>query len=121
MWLLGVLIIDEVIVMGVVVLLFFILVDKKGSVFVFDWYCLKKMLWDVLIFFGGGLSFVGVMEKIGLVVVFVFGLGGMVGWLLLSIVFLVMLVMIFVIVFMSNIVIVMVFLFVIGVMVIGVD
>ena len=120
-WPLGALITDEVIAMGAAVLLFFIPADKKWSAFVLDWHCLKKMPWDVLVLFGGGLSLAGAMEKTGLVAALAAGLGGMAGWPPLSIVFLVTLVMIFATALTSNTATATAFLPFIGAMAIGVD
>lgn len=118
---LGALVTDEVIAMGAALLLFFIPANRQKSAFVLDWTCLKKMPWDVLILFGGGLSLAAAMEKTGLVVALADALGAMSGWHPLAIVFLVTLVMIFATAFTSNTATATAFLPVIGALAIGVN
>jgi sodium-dependent dicarboxylate transporter 2/3/5 len=61
---------------------------KKG-VFVMDWSVMKKMPWDVLILFGGGLSLAAAFQKTKLVDAMATAMQGMSGWSPLAIVFLV--------------------------------
>ncbi len=98
---LGILLTDEVIAMGTALLLFFIPAGR-GRGFVLGWSDMKKLPWDVLILFGGGLSLAAAMEKTGLVVALAKALEGMNGWPPLGIVFLVTLVMIFATALTSN-------------------
>ena len=84
---------DEVIAMGTALLLFFIPAGR-GRGFVLGWSDMKKLPWDVLILFGGGLSLAAAMEKTGLVLALAGALEAMNGWPPLAIVFLVTLVMI---------------------------
>jgi len=118
---LGALITDEVIAMGAAVLLFFIPADRKKNAFILDWTCMKKMPWDVLVLFGGGLSLAGAMEKTGLVASLATALQGMAGWPPLGIVFLVTIVMIFATALTSNTATATAFLPVIGALAIGVN
>lgn len=120
-WPLGALITDEVIAMGAAVLLFFIPAKRDKSAFILEADCIKKMPWDVLILFGGGLSLAGAMEKTGLVSAMATALGGMAGWPPLLIVFLVTLVMIFATALTSNTATATAFLPVIGALAIGVN
>lgn len=71
---------DEVIAMACAVLLFFLPVDWKKGVFVLDWLCLKKMPWDVLILYGGGLSLAGAIDKTNLATAMAEAMQGMSGW-----------------------------------------
>jgi len=98
---LGPLLTDEVIAMGTALLLFFIPAGR-GHGFVLGWSDMKKLPWDVLILFGGGLSLAAAMEKTGLVLALAKALEGMNGWPPLAIVFLVTLVMIFATALTSN-------------------
>ncbi|EIP99681.1 anion transporter [Opitutaceae bacterium TAV1] len=120
-WPLGALITDEVIAMGAALLLFFIPANRKKDTFVLDWTCLKKMPWDVLILFGGGLSLAAAMEKTGLVQALATALGSMSDWPPLAVVFLVTLVMIFATAFTSNTATATAFLPVIGALAIGIN
>ena len=70
---------DEVIAMGCALLLFAVPVDAGKGVFALDWTCLKKMPWDVLVLFGGGLSLAAAIEKTKLAVAMAGGLQGMAG------------------------------------------
>lgn len=70
---------DEVIAMGCALLLFAVPVDVRKGVFVLDWNCLKKMPWDVLVLFGGGLSLAAAIEKTKLAAAMAGGLQGMAG------------------------------------------
>lgn len=92
---------DEVIAMGTALLLFFIPAGR-GRGFVLGWSDMKKLPWDVLILFGGGLSLAAAMEKTGLVLALAGALEAMNGWPPLAIVFLVTLVMIFATALTSN-------------------
>lgn len=92
-WPLGALVTDEVIAIGAALLLFFIPVDFKKGVFVLDWQCIKKLPWDVLVLFGGGLSLAAAFQKTGLVLSMATAMEGMKGWPPLAIVFLVVAVM----------------------------
>lgn len=71
---------DEVIAMVSALLLFAIPVDFKRGVFVLDWTCLRKMPWDVLILYGGGLSLAAAIEKTQLAAAMAEGLEGLAGW-----------------------------------------
>lgn len=71
---------DEVIAMACASVLFFIPVDWKKGVFVLDWLCLKKMPWDVLILYGGGLTLANAIEKTRLAAAMAEGMQGMQGW-----------------------------------------
>ncbi len=90
---LGVVVTDEVIAMGAAVLLFFVPLDFKHGIFVLDWQCMKKLPWDVLILFGGGLSLAAAFQKTGLVTSMATAMEGMKSLPPLSIVFLVVAVM----------------------------
>jgi sodium-dependent dicarboxylate transporter 2/3/5 len=116
----GAFITDDVIAMGAAVLLFFIPAKADKSAFILDASCLRKLPWDVLILFGGGLSLAGAMEKTGLVAAMATGLEGMAGWPPLAIVFLVTIVMIFATALTSNTATATAFLPVIGALAIGV-
>ncbi len=120
-WPLGALITDEVIAIGVAVLLFFIPAGKSRGGFVLDWTCMKKMPWDVLILFGGGLSLAAAMERTGLVAALANALQSMSGWPPLGIVFLVTAVMIGATALTSNTATATAFLPVIGALAIGID
>ena len=71
---------DEVIAMVSALLLFAVPVDFKRGIFVLDWTCLRKMPWDVLILYGGGLSLAAAIEKTQLAAAMATALGGMAGW-----------------------------------------
>jgi sodium-dependent dicarboxylate transporter 2/3/5 len=71
---------DEVIAMVSALLLFAVPVDFKKGIFVLDWTCLRKMPWDVLILYGGGLSLAAAIEKTQLAAAMATALGGMSGW-----------------------------------------
>jgi len=116
---LGPLLTDEVIAMGTALLLFFIPAGK-GRGFVLGWSDMKRLPWDVLILFGGGLSLAAAMEKTGLVLALAKALEGMSGWPPLAIVFLVTLVMIFATALTSNTATATAFLPVIGALALGV-
>jgi sodium-dependent dicarboxylate transporter 2/3/5 len=98
---LGPLLTDEVIAMGTALLLFCIPAGR-GHGFVLGWSDMRKLPWDVLILFGGGLSLAAAMEKTGLVLALARLLEGMNGWPPLAIMFLVTLVMIFATALTSN-------------------
>lgn len=119
-WPLGALVTDEVIAMGAALLLFFIPAGQ-GKGFVLDWGVMKKLPWDVLILFGGGLSLAAAMEKTGLVLAMAKALGGLAAWPPLAIVFLVTLVMIFATALTSNTASATAFLPVIGALALGVN
>ncbi|ATC65418.1 anion transporter [Nibricoccus aquaticus] len=120
-WPLGALITDEVIAMGMALLLFFIPAGRSRGGFVLDWTCMKKMPWDVLILFGGGLSLAAAMEKTGLVAALATALEGLSGWPPIGIVFLVTAVMIVATALTSNTATATAFLPVIGALAIGVN
>lgn len=120
-WPLGALITDEVIAMGCALLLFLVPSGRGRGVFVLDASCLKKMPWDVLILFGGGLSLAGAMEKTGLVNSLAQALGGLSGWPPLAIVFLVTAVMIVATALTSNTATATAFLPVVGALAVGVN
>lgn len=120
-WQLGALITDEVIAMGCALLLFIIPSGRGRGVFVLDASCIKKMPWDVLILFGGGLSLAGAMEKTGLVEALAQALGGLAGWPPLAIVFLVTSVMIVATALTSNTATATAFLPVVGALAVGVN
>ncbi len=71
---------DEVIAMSCALILFAIPVDGKKGLFVLDWGCLKRMPWDVLLLYGGGLSLASAIEKTQLAAAMATALGGMAGW-----------------------------------------
>ncbi len=71
---------DEVVAMGAALLLFAIPVDLKKGVFVLDWTCLRRMPWDVLFLFGGGLSLAAAIDKTKLAAAMAGALEGMAGW-----------------------------------------
>jgi solute carrier family 13 (sodium-dependent dicarboxylate transporter), member 2/3/5 len=119
-WPLGALITDEVIAMGAAILLFFIPAGGNSGKFILDWSSLRRMPWDVLVLFGGGLSLAAAMQSSGLVTALAHGLEGMAGWPPLGIVFLVTLVMIFATALTSNTATATAFLPVIGALAIGV-
>jgi len=119
-WPLGALVTDEVIAMGSALLLFFIPAGRDKG-FVLDWTDMKKLPWDILILFGGGLSLAGAMEKTGLVLAMAAALGGLAAWPPLAIVFLVTLVMIFATALTSNTAAATAFLPVIGALALGVN
>lgn len=120
-WPLGALITDEVIAMGAALLLFLVPSGRGRGVFVLDAGCLKKMPWDVLILFGGGLSLAGAMEKSGLVAALAQALGGLSGWPPLAIMFLVTAVMIVATALTSNTATATAFLPVVGALAVGVN
>jgi sodium-dependent dicarboxylate transporter 2/3/5 len=66
--------------MGTALILFAVPVDVRKGIFVLDWTCLRKMPWDVLILFGGGLSLAAAIEKTQLAAAMVTALGGLAGW-----------------------------------------
>lgn len=119
-WALGALLTDEVIAMGAAVLLFFVPAGRKTGVFILDWTALKRMPWDVLVLFGGGLSLASAMQSSGLVTALAGALEGMAGWPPLAIMFLVTIVMIFATALTSNTATATAFLPVIGALAIGV-
>lgn len=120
-WPLGALITDEVIAMGAAVLLFFVPAGRGSGKFVLDWTCLRKMPWDVLVLFGGGLSLAAAMEKTGLVLAMARALEGMAGWPPFGIVVLVTIVMIFATALTSNTATATAFLPVMGALALAVD
>jgi sodium-dependent dicarboxylate transporter 2/3/5 len=120
-WPLGALITDEVIAMGAAILLFFIPAGRNSGKFILEWSSLRRMPWDVLVLFGGGLSLAAAMQSSGLVTALAHALEGMAGWPPLGIVFLVTLVMIFATALTSNTATATAFLPVIGALAIGVD
>lgn len=85
---------DEVIAMACASLLFFVPVDWRKGVFVLDWQCLKKMPWDVLVLFGGGLSLASAIDKTKLAAAMAEAMHGMAGWPPMAMVFLVCAVMV---------------------------
>ena len=119
-WPLGALVTDEVIAMGAALLLFLTPSGRGRGVFVLDASCFKKMPWDVLILFGGGLSLAGAMEKTGLVAALAHALGGLSGWPPPAIVFLVTAAMILATALTSNTATATAFLPVVGALAVGV-
>ena len=89
----GIVVTDEVIAMGAALLLFFVPLDFQKGIFVLDWQCMKKLPWDVLVLFGGGLSLAAAFQKTGLVSSMATAMEGMKGWPPLTIMFLVVAVM----------------------------
>jgi len=85
---------DEVIAMTAAALLFFVPVDLKNGVFILDWKSVKKLPWDVLVLFGGGLSLAAAFEKTKLAVSMAGALQGMAGWPAFAMVLLVVAIMI---------------------------
>lgn len=71
---------DEVVAMVSALLLFAVPADFKKGVFVLDWTCLRKMPWDVLVLYGGGLSLAAAIERTRLAAAMAEALGGMAGW-----------------------------------------
>lgn len=120
-WPLGALITDEVIAMGAALLLFFVPSRRRSGEFILDWTSVRRMPWDVLILFGGGLSLAAAMEKTGLVLALAKALEGMAGWAPFAIVVLVTGVMILATALTSNTATATAFLPVIGALAIGVD
>jgi sodium-dependent dicarboxylate transporter 2/3/5 len=120
-WPLGALITDEVIAMGAALLLFFVPVGSGSGKFILDWSALKRMPWDVLVLFGGGLSLAAAMQSSGLVAALAHALQGMAGWGPLPIMFLVTTVMIFATALTSNTATATAFLPVIGALAMGIN
>lgn len=111
---------DEVIAMGAGILLFFIPAGRNQDTFVLDWNSMRKMPWDILVLFGGGLSLAAAMEKTGLSGSLAGALAGMTHWPPLAMVFLVTLVMIFATALTSNTATATAFLPVIGALAVGI-
>lgn len=90
------LITDEVIAMLAACTLFFIPAGRTGGrgVFILDWKSVKKLPWDVLVLFGGGLSIAAAFEKTQLAVAMASSLEALGNWPALAIVFLVVAIMI---------------------------
>lgn len=120
-WPLGALITDEVIAMGAALVLFFVPSRRRAGEFVLDWTCVRRMPWDVLILFGGGLSLAAAMEKTGLVLALAAALESMAGWAPFAIVVLVTTVMIAATALTSNTATATAFLPVIGALALGVN
>jgi sodium-dependent dicarboxylate transporter 2/3/5 len=120
-WALGALITDEVIAMGAAVLLFFIPAGRNAGTFILDWTTIKRLPWDVLILFGGGLSLAAAMQSSGLVTALAIALEGMADWGPLPIMFLVTTVMIFATALTSNTATATAFLPVVGALAIGIN
>ena len=57
---------DGTIAMAGALALFLIPVDRKRGVFALDWPTARKIPWDVLVLFGGGLSLARAMDRSGL-------------------------------------------------------
>jgi len=57
---------DAQIALAAAVALFVIPVDARRNVFALDWQTAKKLPWDILILFGGGLSLAAAVESSGL-------------------------------------------------------
>ncbi len=112
---------DEVIAMGVALLLFAIPADPKKGVFVLDWTCLKRMPWDVLVLFGGGLSLASAIESTQLAAAMAKALEGMGGWHPLLLVVLVCAIMVVATALTSNTATTLAFLPVIGSLAVAVD
>ena len=112
---------DEVIAMTSALLLFFVPAGGKPGLFVLDWSCLRKMPWDVLILFGGGLSLAAAIEKTKLAGAMAGGLAGMAGWHPFLIVLLVCFVMVLATALTSNTATTAAFLPVIGSLAMAVD
>ncbi|RBP39823.1 sodium-dependent dicarboxylate transporter 2/3/5 [Roseimicrobium gellanilyticum] len=90
----GKIVTDEVIAMGAATLLFFVPLDMKKGIFVMDWASMKKLPWDVLILFGGGLSLAAAFKKTKLVDAMATAMQGLSDWPPVAIVFLVTAVMV---------------------------
>jgi sodium-dependent dicarboxylate transporter 2/3/5 len=71
---------DEVIAMVAALVLFAVPADFRKGIFVLDWTCLRKMPWDVLILYGGGLSLASAIERTQLAAAMATALEGMAGW-----------------------------------------
>lgn len=112
---------DEVIAVAAAGLLFFIPVDLKKGVFVLDWKSTRKLPWDVLVLFGGGLSLAAAFEKTQLATAMAGGLQGMAGWPPLLMVFLVVAIMIVATALTSNTATTAAFLPVIGSLAVAID
>lgn len=98
----GALVTDEVIAIGAALSLFFIPANRQRTAFVLDWSGLRKMPWDVLVLFGGGLSLAAAMEKTGLIAALAAALQGLSAWPPPAVVLLVTTVMIFATALTSN-------------------
>lgn len=112
---------DELIAMGVALLLFAIPVDFKKGVFVLDWASLKRMPWDVLLLFGGGLSLATAIDKTQLAAAMANGLAALGGGPTLLLIFLVCGVMVLATALASNTAMTLAFLPVIGSLALAVD
>ena len=113
---------DEVIAMTAACALFFIPVNFRKGIFVLDWKTsMKKMPWDVLVLFGGGLSLAAAFEKTKLAAAMAGSLQGMSSWPALAIVFLVTAIMIAATALTSNTATTAAFLPVIGSLAVGID
>lgn len=112
---------DEVIAMMAALLLFVIPVDGRKGVFVLDVGSIRRMPWDVLLLYGGGLSLAAAIEKTDLAAAMAAGLGGMAGWPPFLIVILVSAVMIVATALTSNTATTVAFLPVIGSLAVAVD
>lgn len=112
---------DEVIAMIAALLLFAIPVDWRKGVFVLDVGSIRRMPWDVLLLYGGGLSLAAAIEKTDLAAAMAAGLGGMAGWPPFLIVILVSAVMIVATALTSNTATTVAFLPVIGSLAVAVD
>jgi len=71
---------DEVIAMACALILFFVPADWRKGVFILDWAALKKMPWDVLVLFGGGLSLASAIDKTHLAAAMAQGMTSLQGW-----------------------------------------
>ncbi|MFV0481765.1 MAG: SLC13 family permease [Campylobacteraceae bacterium] len=72
---------DTIIAIIAALLLFSIPVDVKNRVFLMDWKSAKKIPWDVLLLFGGGLSMAAAIQSSGLSVWIATSAGSLVGGL----------------------------------------
>jgi solute carrier family 13 (sodium-dependent dicarboxylate transporter), member 2/3/5 len=86
---------DAGIAIAAAVVLFALPVDARAGVFVLDWESAKRLPWDVLILFGGGLSLAAAISRTGLAEWIGQALGGLDALPLLAVVLVVALVVIF--------------------------
>ncbi len=70
---------DTVIAIGAALILFLLPVDPRRRVFVMDWPTAKRLPWDILILFGGGLSLASAIAANGVDTWIASALGGLQG------------------------------------------
>ena len=111
---------DEVIAMSAACALFFI-PARRGGRFILDWNSVKKLPWDVLVLFGGGLSVAAAFEKTNLAQAMASSLEILGGWHPLAIIFLVVGIMVIATAITSNTATAAAFLPVIGALALAID